>query len=177
MTAFTKTNPIGLDAVIAQVQNKLMQLETVWSVEIDGYPRCYPLDRDGKKGIEHFELGKDYGRSLIVKERNKFFFVFDGNPELVGNNTYNSELKLYFIINLNECKPMVTHRADSEVWADVSALLQQLSGIISIDGLKVDDVFNGYDYPETIDMQPHHAFRFDLTAIEYKLNEPLCIIN
>lgn len=170
-------NPIGLDAVIATVQTKLMQLASTWGVELDGYPRCYPMiDTDGKKGIEHFIKGKDYG-NLIYAEGNKFFFTAESDATRVGFGYETTEVELYFIVNLNECKPSITHRAANEVRVDVKNLLEQVSGIeIKTTVIEIDRVFSGYDFRITDDMQPYHAFRINITIIQYDINgEENCI--
>jgi len=167
-------NPIGLDAVIAQVQSKLMQLESTWGVELDGYPRCYPQKVKDKKTIAHFVKNKDY-KPLIHAERNKFFFTADDDEESVGNGYETTKLKLYFIVNVSECYPSILHRADNEVRVDVKNILYTVAGIEINETVKeIDKVFSGYDYKITEDMQPYHAFRIDLTAFEYKIDQTYC---
>lgn len=181
---YAKDNRIGLDAVIGQVQNKLMALATTWGVSLDGYPRCYPkMDKEkedgGKKGIEHYVSNNQYSGNLIHAEGNKFFFTAENKPDRVGNGYYTTVISLYFVVDLTKCKPSITHRADEEVHADVSKVLRSLAGILEVDGPETDieDVFRGYDYNIGDDLQPYHAFRFDLTVFEYKDNEQLCILN
>lgn len=181
MSIFAKINPIGLDAVISQVQSKLMILATFWGVELDGYPRCYPLysKDNGKKGIEYYVSSNEYSGNLIHAERNKFFFTADKKPQNLGNGYYTSSFSVYFIVNAKECKPLIPHRADEEIHADVEQVLKTVSGFVSVEGIidDVEQVFDGYGYFITDDMQPYHAFRVDLLAFEYKSTETLCILN
>jgi len=169
-------NPIGIDAVIAQVKAKLMALETIWGVTLDGYPRCYPITKDSKKTIAHFVKNKDY-KPLIYAEGNKFFFTAENDAQKVGYGYETTTIELYFIVNLVECKPDITHRADNEVRVDVKNILAGISGIeMTTTVIEIDRVFAGYDSKITDDMQPYHAFRINLNVYEYRIDQPYCII-
>jgi hypothetical protein len=169
-------NPVGIDSVINKIQSKLYNsLNTLWGVEIDGFPRCYDIIRDKRKTIEHYLGNKEY-LSLISHDRNKFFFL--SNQDYVQNSysTYDTVIELYFIVNLSKCKPLLGHRGDEELRLDVINVLS-LVGDISpnmkiVKG--VENVFKGYSYNLSDDMQPYHSFKISLTINDFKLNKTNC---
>lgn len=169
-----KTNPIGLDAVIAKIQTKLYdKLTTLWGVSLEGYPRCYEIKRDKKTTIEHFISGKDY-LSLINCDKNKFFFL--NKKDIVQNSytTFDTEIDLFFIVNIKNAKPGIAHRADEEVRLDVYNVLSTI-GDLGVDmKITTDNVFNGYDFKFTDDMQPYHFFKITMSVNDFKLNQTNC---
>jgi len=172
---YAKTNPTGLDAVIATVQTKLMTLETLWGVELDGYPRCYPTERNGKKGVEHYVGVNEYSGNLIVGERNKFFFTAESRETTTDFKHYSADCELYFVVDLPQCKPQITHRGDQEVRTDVLFILDNMSGVKVKEVWKdVEDVFNGFDYEYASFMHPKHAFRITFEAIGFFQNQTNC---
>lgn len=173
---FGKTNPIGLDAVIAQLQSRLMTLENKWSVDLDGYCRCYSTESvEGKKQIEHYIGKNEYSGNLIHPEGNKFFFTAENDEKRVGNGYATTDFKLYFILNLDECYPSILHRCDNEVRVDVKTVLEMCPGITYTDTIvDVERVFSGYDYRIGDDLQPYHVFRIDLVAVSYDINKTNC---
>lgn len=171
-----KTSPIGLDAIIAKIQTKLYdKLTALWGVALEGYPRCYEIKRDKKVTIEHFISANDYV-SLIHVDKNKFFFLSKQDYKQNSNTTYDTEIELYFIVNLKECKASINHRADEEIRLDVMNVLSTI-GNIGIDTkitTNIDDVFKGYDFRVTDDMQPYHCFKITMSINDFKLNQKIC---
>jgi hypothetical protein len=172
---YQKTNPVGLDAVIAEIQVKLMALATTWGAPLDGYPRCYPQLRDGRKVIEYSQSLKEY-KELIYAEGNKFFFICENDLVQVGNGYFTTDLSVYFMLDLTDAMPSVTHRADAEVWADVVAVLQTIPIIGKAERIVqgFDRVFAGYDYQPTDDLQPYHYFRIDVPVMAFQLTKTYC---
>src|SRR6478672_4168991 len=170
-----KTNPIGLDAVIAEVQAKLMALEALWGVSLDGYPRCYPAVRDGKKVIEHYAGDKEY-QDVVYAEGHKFFFIAENDLVQVGNGYFTTDISVFFMLDLAKIKPNVAHRADAETWADVAGLLRTVASLRTAERIVqgFDRVFPGFDYRETDDLQPYHYFRVDLPVKEFELDQIYC---
>lgn len=178
---YAKTNPIGLDALIAQAQDKLESLETLWGVPIDIYPRCYPKwdkevgQPDRRKGIEHYIGNNEYSGNLIHAEGNKFFFTAADDEDAVGNGYETTKLKLYVIVDLSKAYPSIAHRCDMEVRRDVKAIMQTIPNIrLDETVTQPERVFSGYGYEIGDDLQPYHAFRLDLTAFEYDINLEYC---
>ncbi len=178
-----KTNPIGIDAVINEMQVKLYEkLTALWSVELDGYPRCYVLGQEREKTIEHFIGGIDYTGNLIHAEKNKFFFVNDDNYKKIDYLNYSTDLQIYFILNLKEIKPLILHRADEEVRNDVMSIIDSFSRLKS-EKIIIKDFEKVFDYKKILNkfqsefienMQPFHTFRIDCNIIKFSLNEKTC---
>lgn len=177
---YAKTNPIGLDAVIATVQSKLMSLETLWGVTLDGYPRCYPKydedkDKGGRKGIEHYSGKNEYSGNLIHAEDNKFFFTAEDDEHHVGLYRENATIQLFFILNLDDCYPLIAHRCDNEVRTDVKNIINTIPSLKYTTTVKeIEKVFYGYDYAIGDDVQPYHAFRINIDVVQFDINQIYC---
>jgi len=186
MANLLKTNPIGLDAIIDQIQKKVYELggATKWNTTLQGYPRCYIMQNESKqKTIEAFLEGKDFSGTLIFSEGNKFFFVAPNDIVKESGNYYTTELEMFVIVNLEECKPSIAHRADEEVRADVLNMLNQIPAVkVQKVVINIDRVFNrynsrisqSYEYEYTDDMQPYHCFKVEMAVLPYNLNQTTC---
>lgn len=183
MANLLKTNPVGLDAIIHDTQVEVYKLATEWGIELTGYPRCYILEKDGKKTIESYLQDNDYSNSLIFAEENKFFFVVPNDIEKASTNYYTTTIELYFMLNLKECKPSITHRADEEVRVDVINRLRNVP-LVNVTNVIInsDKVFNrynsrislNYEYEYTDDMQPYHYFKLEMEVLPYNINQTSC---
>jgi len=174
---FLKTDPKGLDIVIYGVQKKLYdKLVEKWvGIELFGYDRCYISNRNNVKSIDYYFSDKEY-ESLVVAEKNKFFFTAENQIKHVGVNYYETSIDLYFILNVSEIKPSVLHRADEEVRQDVLNILQTIKEVtIDYTIFNVDNVFNRYFFNQVIDLEPYHCFKVVLNVNKYHLNNKLCI--
>ena len=178
-----KTNPIGLDAVIDSVQKKIYTLSDCWNIDLEGYPRCYILNKESGQTVEAYIGDNEYSKPLSFAEGNKFFFVCPNDIEHVSNQYYTTNIELYFILNIVECKPSVLHRADEEVRNDVINLIGthtqvEIKRII----WQIDKVFNrfrnkqsrSFDYDVITDIHPHHAFKIELELYPYDINQNSC---
>lgn len=174
-----ESNPIGINTFVYGVQKALYDKLTVkWNTQIDGYPICYSIKRDGDKTktIEHYKGLNEYSKNLINRERNKFFFTADYDLEQTSIDFYTTNLDLYFIVNLKECKPTNTNRADKEVLNDVMSILQEFSqiGLNTKIVTDLDRVFQGYTYDFKHDLQPYFCFKLTLNITDFTLNDTLC---
>lgn len=162
-----KENPIGLDAIVARLQNAL-ENNLSWKDSLTIYPRCYQVKRDGNRTIEHYDAKGEYD-VLIEAETNKCFFVHDAQTEREGVNRFSTQLDAYFTLNLEEIKSDILHRADQEVQADV---LMALSGVNDVEVQDVitgiEDVYRSLRYKETDDTQPYHCFRIVLNVLRFR---------
>lgn len=184
MPNLTKTNPVGLDIVIDNVQRKVYELSNQWGVTLDGYPRCQILkSRDGQKTIEAYLGNDEYSGSLIFAEENKFFFLAGESVERVSGDYFKTTIELYFMINLEDIFPNILHRADEEARIDVLNVLNTISGInvvkVESNSDKVFARFNNrisqnYEYEYTDDMQPYHYFKVLIDVLEYDINAQSC---
>jgi len=170
-----KINPVGLDSVISKIQAVISQLQ--WGSLITIYPRCYRAERDGKTTIEHYFGNGEYER-VIYAEGNKAFFEQVENISKENNNTFSTVLDVFFVLNLNDIYPNISHRADNEVHNDVLSVFPNVntkSGIVEVDSLITDiqDVYNGLEYRQNDDIQPFHCFKVRLD-IKFKLTQINC---
>ena len=182
---YTKQNPIGLDAVIHDIQLKMYDLSSKWNVALNGYPRCYILqNHNGEKTIESYLGNQEFSGSLIFAEGNKFFFV-SGEKELQVDRPfiYETTIELYFMLNTKECYPTIQHKADNEVRVDVINALSKVIGLGKVDieanGDKVFNRFNnrisqGYEYEYTDGMVDYHYFKCMIELLPYNINKQIC---
>ena len=184
MANLTKTNPIGLDAVINDIQAKVYNLTNQWGVNLDGYPRCQILKTtENQKTIEAYLGNDDYSGSLIFAEYNKFFFLAGESEDRIAGDYFRTTIELYFMVNLKEIYPDITHRADNEVRTDVLNILNTIPNInvtkVESNSDKVFARFNNrisqnYEYEYTDDMQPYHYFKVLIDVLEYDINQTSC---
>lgn len=171
----TKTNPIGLDAKIQSLQTRLFsQLNTLWGLtspnDLDAYGRCYVIEQDGEKTARFFKTSNEY-QIVSVPERNKFFFLNRSIQKKVDTLRYKTTVELIFLLNVSQLKPNIEHRADIEVQADVELILNQIDNVWceSIE-TGFENVLRGMKYNQESDMQPYHAFKFNLNIL-YNMND------
>lgn len=178
-----KTNPIGIDAIIDGVQKAMYELGTFWNIELEGYPRCYILNKENGQTVEAYIGDNEYSKPLSFAEGNKFFFVAPNDIEYVSNMFVTTNIELYFILNTVECKPTINHRADEEVRNDVLRELERIPTIKTIRVLwQIDKVFNrfrnkqsrSYDYDTATDIHPYHAFKIELELLPYNIEQQQC---
>jgi hypothetical protein len=168
-------NPTGLNAIVNKLQFQLYELANIWDADLDGYPICYAKEKDGFRTIEWFSNGIDY-EALNSAEKNKFWFTnyYSVNAESI--NYYTTKLDLYFTVNLEQVKSSITtHRADQDARKDVLAILStnpfvRVNEIIT----GIENVYRGYSYEPSDDMQPNHCFRIILDVLEYNDDLIIC---
>jgi hypothetical protein len=172
-----KINPIGIDAKLHKIQMKLYdKLTAKWGAALEGYPRCYVLDRGGVRTIEHFVKKNQYSGNLIVAEQSKFFFIADNDHSKLDNLLYQTNVSLFFMVDVSKIYPNILHRADNEVLADVMIVLSRCSGMLIKRTIVVDfkKVFQGFRSEMEQNMQPYYCFRIDFTLSPYSINEKIC---
>lgn len=178
-----KTNPIGLDAVIDGVQKKMYTLSNYWNVDLEGYPRCYILNKESGQTVESYLGDNEYSKPLSFAEGNKFFFVCPNDIDNVSIQYYTTNIELYFILNVVECKPSILHRADEEIRNDVINLIETIPQVkVNRIIWQIDKVFNrfrnkqsrSFDYDVMTDIHPYHAFKIELELYPYYINQISC---
>lgn len=181
---YAKTNPIGIDAIIQKVQEKLFnELSEKWNVVLDGYPRCYVIEREQTKTIEHFVSKKpnsnrksEYSGNLIVAEGNKFFFIAENEENKINNLEYQTRVSLFFILNLPEIYPEILHRCDNEVLVDIITVIDN-SGAFTKDNIIIRNfkrVFYEFTSDTEQNMQPYYCLRIELNTLPFLIDKPLC---
>lgn len=174
-----ESNPIGINATVYKIQKRLYdKLTVLWNTEIDGYPICQSIKRDGEKqkSIEYYKGLNEYSGNLIHRERNKFFFTADNDYIQKSIDYFSTDLDLYFIVNLKQCKANNTNRADKEVLRDVMNILKEFEEIALNAKIvtDLDNVFQGYTYDFKHDLQPYFCFKITHTITDFTLNDKLC---
>jgi len=175
---YTKTNPTGIDVPIQKAQKLLHdRLNDLWCADLDAYGRAYVLDRGDITIPEVFVDGKDY-KDVLGYDCNRLFFVQDDIVTKVSNKWYETNVAIYFILNLKEIKPTVTHRADEESHNDVDYILHRTDfNVISIE-TGIDNVLSDFsisnrDNFNYADFEPYHVFKFNCN-IKYDLSTTKC---
>lgn len=169
-----KENPIGLDAVIHNVQKELYNdLSVKWGIQLDGYPRCYTNYNENKADIQYYKKNNEY-ESVLHAERNKFFFTAEEDVTRTGNYFYTTSIKLYFIVDLKKIKN-IPHRADEEIINDVVNVLETNSKIV-INRITRNkrNIFNSQTYSDKDNLEPYFVCMFDLNVVEYNINQLTC---
>jgi hypothetical protein len=158
-----KTTPVGTDLAIARIQKTLYDnLILLWGGELEGYPRCYIVRREKLITIEYYQGEKEYG-NLVNTDKNKFFFVAESDKSTDNQVHFSQAVQLYFILDLKQCYPNISHRADEEVRQDVLDILSKHSDCqIRNSTVGLQNVFRSVSYKETFDTHPKHCFRIDL---------------
>jgi hypothetical protein len=176
-----KTNPVGIDFVINQVQEFLHgRLLTQWqigeSAKYRCYPRCYRNKVDYGYIAENYEGGAEY-KEVYWDDSFTVISFFGIGPSVRHNIKEETEVHLVFFVNLAKVKPAITHRADEEVHQDLLNLIGE--GLFDFDytGLDtgIDNVLR--EYPGSrrdkrllaVDMHPVHCFRLNFKAT-YNIN-------
>lgn len=173
-----KVNPVGLDATINYMQKVLFEkLNAKWNTDITVYPRCYVnvREEEGKlyKIIEHYNDNDEY-TNVIAAEVNKCFFVKTADVTPKNLQDYETEVALYFTVDLSAVKPTITHRADEEVHNDVLEIISKF-GNVTFNRLvtEIQKVYSGLDYTTNDDHQPYHCFKIEMD-IYYNPKDKAC---
>lgn len=174
---YTKTQASGIDVPIQKAQRLLhSKLNDLWGVDVKAYGRAY-LSKRGKQVLpEVFLNGKDY-KDVLELEDNRFFFIQSESSNKISNTRYETDVDIYFILNLKEVKSSVEHRADEEVHKDVDYILNQTEFVVNSIEVGLDNVINDFklndrDNFNFSDFEPYHIFKvkcsvkYDLSKIE-----------
>lgn len=171
----TKTNPLGIDKAIQQLQTKLhTYLVSEWGLESDAYHchgRCYRNKYDSGYVAEVFNSdattgAKDYKEVFFNDNLTalSFFSVGERVDSVMGASK--ASVSVIFFVNVSQVKTDVTHRADEEIRLDVLKFFQGPTLLGYETG--VDNVlkeFPGSKVSEglkTVDMHPKHCFKINL---------------
>lgn len=181
----TKTDPVGIDALIQKFQTKLhTDLYARWSIadyEGDGEPRYHCYGRAYRNAavsdsgfIAEVFTGTDY-KEVFWDDRLyaiSFFGIGSEITKAVGNS---ADVHLVFFVNTKKLKPNVAHRADEEIRFDVQEIIGKNSFGFNLNSIElwVENVLR--EYPGSlrdnrlkfVDMSPCHCFRINMT-LNYK---------
>lgn len=156
-----KTNPIGIDVEIQEIQTKLYE-SLDWNIEAFG--RVY---KDEKGNPIWFYKNDDYKNVLSIKDstNGRFFFVESDNTT-TKNQISTTQIDVIFLLNIAKIKPTVPYRADEEVKIDIQNVLRKHLTRINPTITKGIKALEGFE-TKLKDIQPYHFIKFTFN-INYK---------
>jgi len=166
-----KSDPTGIDIVIAKIQGKVWNhlTNTAGWTDYNSYERVYknPKGDDGRMIPELYEGNGDY-REIYMNDNElaESYFVVEDNRQF--SEVFSVDVGYIFQVNLEGLYPSVVHRADEEAHKD--AYLAILSAVSEKDisnlTTTIDDVYREFhiDQVRLTDMQPCHVFRYNFTV-------------
>lgn len=175
---YTRLNPTGVDTPIQKAQKLLHdRLNDLWGVDLSAYGRAYIKKSKDNVFPEVYIGGVDY-KNVLGLDDNRFFFVQSDTAEKINNNWYETNVSIYFIVNLKELKPLINHRADEEVHNDVDYLLaktdfENISLETGITKFLADFNISDTNNFNTADVEPNHVFKFNC-SVKYNLVTTKC---
>lgn len=178
----TKTNPVGIDVAIQQLQTFLHKhLVSKWGLTGDDDPlyKCYGrADRNKKDSGYVAEVytgglgGVDY-TDVYWDDSLKAISFFGTGSKTTFEVKNKVEVHLVFFVNVAKLKPSVAHRADEEVRNEIQQLFGNTLHGFSLESIELwlENVLR--EYPGSrrdqrlivVDMQPVHCFRLNLTLL------------
>lgn len=175
---YTKTNPTGIDVPIQKAQKLLYnRLNTEWGIELSAYGRAYINKSRGNKIPEVFVDGKDY-KDVLGTDDSRFFFVASDSAQRYDNSLYETDVDIYFLIDLKSVKPSVNHRADEEVHNNVDYVLNHTDLTINSMETGIENVLSDFDLKDSdnfnyADFESYHVFKMECT-VQYNLQTTKC---
>jgi hypothetical protein len=178
----TKTNPVGIDVLIQNLQTHLhKQLVTKWGLAGSNDPlyECYGRAyRNKHKSGYIAEVytgglgGVDY-KEVYWNDELKAISFFGISSKTTFDLKNKTDVHLVFFVNLANLKPNVAHRADEEVRNEIQQLFGNTLHGFSYESMELwlENVLR--EYPGSrrderliaVDMQPVHCFRINLTLL------------
>lgn len=172
----TKTNPVGIDVAIQQLQTYLhKQLVKKWGLTGDddpayeSYGRVYRNKKDNQYIAEAYAGENEYKEVYWNDSLSAISWVgVSGKTEFDKQNK--TDVHLVFFVNLAKLKPSVSHRADEEVRNEIQKLFGYSLFGFSFESIElwIDNVLKEYpgsrrdDRLKAVDMHPVHCFRINL---------------
>lgn len=179
MSLTLKTNPVGVDKKIDQLQRNLFsKLIEIWKFDGEKYkctPRCYRNQKETGYVAELFVGLNDYEEVYYDDRVSATSFFGLGQTEVItepGNMTV-ADVHLIFSVNAQEVKPIpANQRNDEEIRIDVQSIIDTYG---TSNGWIIKKITSGLDkilteYPGSRvseglkykDMHPFLWFRFDM---------------
>ena len=167
-----KVSPQALDYEINYCQKKIYdKLLPTWK-DLEGFGITFERTENGTRSIEAYIDGIDYEKNLI-SEGNKFFFVKEPTSNRF-NSSYKATLDVYFILDLEECYPLIKHRAVQEAQQEALIAIEKTTlNIMSITDTNLRDLIRdlkGNSNLENFDRHPRHIFKVRVTQ-DYNLTK------
>lgn len=177
----TKTNPVGIDQPIQELQKFLYNtLKALWKLDdnsLEGNGRCYRERVDSGYMPRLYVPGstdipyKDVSFNDDIHAAFFFFDLWDVVDQ--KGTTSTAKVDIIFLVNLLKIKPGISHRADEEARLDVQRICvtPRYNFMLREFGTGVKYVFNRFDGLTTKDLeqyrdtQPLHLFKISTELI------------
>lgn len=167
MAVFRKTDPVGIDAVVDDLQT---QLETLGWTTYDNYSRAYKNKTENGIIPERYTQDGNYLEVLFNDNLNasSFFLMGDSLPVIEEGLKVNGSLSLIVQVKLDKLKPLITHRPDEEIRYSVVLALSDNTYNWEVTNITtgIDNVYSGFDVSQInyTDMSEFHVFKLDLNG-------------
>lgn len=179
----TKTNPVGIDVVIQQLQIKLhAELIAAWNLvnpdQYECYGRCYRNKTDDGYIAEVYTSDNNY-KEVYWNDSLTAISFFGMSGSVKNGIKSEADVHLVFFVNLAKLalkdrqNNLITHRADEEVRKTVSTIIGKYSFGFNFQSteLWLENVLR--EYPgsrrdkrlNAVDMHPVHCFRINLKLL------------
>lgn len=171
------SNPVGLDAIIQDMQNYLSN-QLSWLVLSFG--RAYKNeDKDGNFFPEVYVAENEY-LNVFASDLTDSMSFFDTSDTIDYNREPNStyydkeqEVKIIFFVNLEKAKNL-SHRADENINNDIETAIQSYSSKLAnwyIESVQtgIENVYSNYNYDGTVivNYEPFYIVSFNM-LVKYR---------
>lgn len=175
MALITKTDPVGIDIVVNEIQTELQELS--WVTAKNGYenmPRAYKNETSNGRVPELYLNNGEYKEVFYNDEfsATSFFMadsVFLANTGGSGKRNYDPTLNIIFQLDLKQCYPSIAHRADEEAHREVILLLENMPYTYRVNQVVVgiSEVYEDLRITQVNfdDMHPAHVFKVQINNI------------
>lgn len=147
MALFEKQNPVGIDKQIQKLQNQIYT--GLGFTNFDGYGRAYLLKNTEDKVVpHHYVAGSngEYQEILYNDEINGHFFFLDSSETKPFSGVHvETEVSIYFFLNLEKLKPSITHKADEEIREQIMGILERFRYFQFTNMVKGEDALNDFE--------------------------------
>lgn len=176
----TKTNPVGLDINIQQLQVKLhRELIAKWALaddtQFECYGRCYRNKTDTGYIAEVYQTGGEY-KEVFWNDTLTALSFFGISGSISHDKMSHADVHLVFFANLSKLAlkdkagNVIVHRADEELRQSVLQVIGKSSFDFILDSVELwlENVLRDYpgsrrdDRLKAVDMHPVHCFRVNL---------------
>lgn len=164
----------GIDTVIASLQSEFYDLiSTLWQGSFNGYGRVYRNKKEGGIVPEWYAGEREYEPVYYNDAFAGNFFFIDGDSHPTSDEfCFTSDVKVCFMVNLEEILPDYTGRADAKAQEDIVRALRVFADErYSITGIEkgIENVFRGFDTSQIQfeDIHPMHTFCVNLKLAYY----------
>jgi hypothetical protein len=164
-----KTNPVGIDIPINQLQTAIY--DQLNYTNIEGFGRCYLIEDKQKNKIPaNFDQGKDYTEVLPNDKNgsNGHFFFMEDQKSKFDNSQAETEVDIIFLLNIEKLKPGIAHRADEEVLSDIFGIIEKYKIFKLKEFIKGAKALEDFD-TNLLDMQPYFFLKIS-GIINYQFN-------